>query len=81
MALPEIVKDIEARIIRPASTDNAIVRFDGTTGQVQNTNNIIDIFPVTEKNRYRINELGEKRKRVKNKLYLKTKNCKELQNS
>ena len=42
MALPEIVKDIEARIIRPASTDNAIVRFDGTTGQVQNTNNTID---------------------------------------
>lgn len=48
---------------------------------IKNTNNIIDIFPVTEKNRYRINELGEKRKRVKNKLYLKTKNCKELQNS
>ena len=42
MALPEIVKDIEARIIRPTSTDNAIVRFDGTTGQVQNTANTID---------------------------------------
>ena len=31
MALPEIIKDIDARVIRPASTDNAIVRFDGTT--------------------------------------------------
>ena len=37
MALPEIIKDIDARIIRPTSTDNAIVRFDGTTGQVQNS--------------------------------------------
>lgn len=42
MAQPEIIKDIEARIIRPTSTDNAIVRFDGTTGQVQNTANTID---------------------------------------
>lgn len=42
MALPEIIKDIDARVIRPISTDNAIVRFDGTTGQVQNTANIID---------------------------------------
>ena len=42
MAQPEIIKDIDARIIRPTSTDNAIVRFDGTTGQVQNTGNIID---------------------------------------
>jgi hypothetical protein len=42
MALPEIIKDIEARIIRPNSTDNAIVRFDGTTGQVQNSVLLID---------------------------------------
>lgn len=42
MALPEIIKDIEARIIRPTSTDNAIVRFDGTTGQVQNSTPLID---------------------------------------
>ena len=42
MALPEIIKDIDARVIRPTSTDNAIVRFDGTTGQIQNTANIID---------------------------------------
>lgn len=42
MALPEIIKDIDARVIRPASTDNSIVRFDGTTGQIQNTGNIID---------------------------------------
>lgn len=42
MAQPEIIKDIDARIIRPTSTDNAIVRFDGTTGQVQNTTNTID---------------------------------------
>lgn len=42
MAIPEVIKDIEARVIRPTSTDNAIVRFDGITGQVQNTNNIID---------------------------------------
>ena len=42
MALPEIIKDIDARVIRPASTDNAIVRFDGTTGQIQNTANTID---------------------------------------
>ena len=42
MAQPELIKDIEARVIRPTSTDNAIVRFDGTTGQVQNTGNIID---------------------------------------
>ena len=42
MALPEIIKDIDARVIRPTSTDNAIVRFNGTTGQVQNTGNIID---------------------------------------
>ena len=41
MALPEIIKDIEA-IIRPTSTDNAIVRFDGTTGQVQNSTPLID---------------------------------------
>ena len=37
MALPEIIKDIDARVIRPVSTDNAIVRFDGTTGQIQNS--------------------------------------------
>ena len=42
MAQPEIIKDIDARVIRPTSTDNAIVRFDGITGQVQNTGNIID---------------------------------------
>ena len=42
MALPEIIKDIDARIIRPTSTDNAIVRFNGTTGQVQNTANTVD---------------------------------------
>ena len=42
MAQPEIIKDIDARIIRPISTDNAIVRFNGTTGQVQNTANTID---------------------------------------
>ena len=42
MALPEIIKDIDARVIRPTSTDNAIVRFNGTTGQIQNTANIID---------------------------------------
>lgn len=42
MALPEIIKDIEARIIRPTSTDNAIVRFDGATGQVQNSTSLID---------------------------------------
>ena len=32
MAQPEIIKDIDARIIRPISTDNAVVRFDGATG-------------------------------------------------
>ena len=42
MALPEIIKDIDARVIRPTSTDNAIVRFNGTTGQIQNTANTID---------------------------------------
>lgn len=42
MAQPELIKDIEARVIRPTSTDNAIVRFNGTTGQIQNTGNTID---------------------------------------
>ena len=42
MALPEIIKDIDARVIRPTSTDNAIVRFDGATGQVQNSLPIIN---------------------------------------
>lgn len=42
MAQPEIVKDIDARIIRPTSTDNAIVRFDGVAGQVQNSLPLID---------------------------------------
>lgn len=42
MALPEIIKDIDARVIRPTSTDNSIVRFNGATGQVQNTANTID---------------------------------------
>ena len=32
MAIPEVIKDIDARIIRPKSTDNAIVKFDGEYG-------------------------------------------------
>ena len=48
MAIPEVIKDIDARIIRPKSTDNAIVKFDGEYGQVQNTENIIDDSNNTE---------------------------------
>ena len=45
---------------------------------IKNTYDIIDIFPVESKNCYRINELGNTRKRVKNKIYLKNKTMNKL---
>lgn len=47
---------------------------------IKNTFDIIDIFPVESKNCYRINELGNTRKRVKNKIYLKNKTINKLEN-